>query len=111
MVAIESTNTDARSGNDQSSPDGNIRVSRQSYIGLNAVNFFLAEVVGVVMPFFGKYLKEHEWGETAIGFAIAVAGLGVFLAQTPAGLIVDRVRHRRREFGAVATGSRERPLD
>ena len=31
----------------------------------------------------------------AIGSAIAGAGLGVFLMQTPAGVIVDRVRQRR----------------
>jgi MFS family permease len=62
---------------------------------LNAANFFLAEVVGVIMPFLGRYLKEHSWSETALGLAISAAGLGVFLMQTPAGLIVDRVRRRR----------------
>ncbi len=71
------------------------RVSRQSYAGLNAVNFFLAEITGVVMPFLGDYLKAHRWPERNIGVAIALAGLGVSLMQTPAGLIVDRVRHRR----------------
>jgi hypothetical protein len=35
-------------------------VSRQSVIGLNAANFFLAEVTGVVMPFLGDYLKEQK---------------------------------------------------
>jgi MFS family permease len=70
-------------------------VSTQSRVGLNAANFFLAEITGVVMPFLGDYLKNRHWPETAIGFAIAIAGLGVFLMQTPAGLIVDRFRRRR----------------
>jgi len=69
--------------------------SRRSRVGLNAVNFFLAEVVGVVMPFLGRYLKEHHWTETAIGVAISAGGLGVFLMQTPAGIVVDRFRRRR----------------
>ncbi len=70
-------------------------VSRQSLVGLNAANFFLAEITGVVMPFLGDYLKGQKWSETALGVAISLAGLGVFLMQTPAGLIVDRVRWRR----------------
>ncbi|HEY1785058.1 MAG TPA: MFS transporter, partial [Pirellulales bacterium] len=72
-----------------------MHVSRQSTIGLNAANFFLAEITGVVMPFLGDYLKGRRWSESALGVAIALAGLGVFLMQTPAGLIVDRVRRRR----------------
>jgi MFS family permease len=71
------------------------QVSLTSRIGLNAANFFLAEIGGVIMPFLGRYLKQHNWSETALGLAIAVAGLGVFLLQTPAGLVVDRVRQRR----------------
>jgi MFS family permease len=70
-------------------------VSLQSRAGLNAANFFLAEITGVVMPFLGAYLQGQHWSETAIGFAIALAGLGVFLMQTPAGMITDRVRQRR----------------
>jgi MFS family permease len=70
-------------------------VSRQSRIGLNAANFFLAEVTGVVMPFLGDYLKEQKWTETTIGLAISCAGLGVLLMQTPAGMITDRVCQRR----------------
>ncbi len=79
-------------GREASAPAG---VSRRSLIGLNAANFFLAEVLGVVMPFLGKYLKGAGWSETALGVAISVAGLGVFVLQTPAGFLVDRVRSRR----------------
>jgi MFS family permease len=70
-------------------------ISLQSRFGLNAANFFLAEVVGVVMPFLNDFLKEHGWRYDAIGTATAIAGLAVFLMQTPAGLIVDRASHRR----------------
>src|SRR5579883_2497713 len=70
-------------------------VSFQSRAALNAANFFLAEITGVVLPFLGDYLKERRWSETALGVAISLAGLGVFVAQTPAGLVTDRVRARR----------------
>ncbi len=70
-------------------------VSLRSRVGLNAANFFLAEITGVVMPFLGAYLSGKQWSETTIGIAISLAGFGVFLMQTPAGMIVDRVRQRR----------------
>jgi MFS family permease len=70
-------------------------VSLQSRIGLNAANFFLAEVTGVVMPFLNDFLKSRDWRYDAIGLATALAGLGVLLMQTPAGFLVDRVCHRR----------------
>jgi len=66
-----------------------------SIIGLNAANFFLAEVVGVVLPFLNALLRERGWRYDTIGVATSTVGLGVFLFQTPAGMIVDRVRARR----------------
>ncbi|HWG47628.1 MAG TPA: MFS transporter [Gemmataceae bacterium] len=71
------------------------RVSFPSRLGLNAANFFLAEVVGVIVPFLSKYLVERGWTDGRVGMAIALGGLGVFLMQTPAGFLVDRIRQRR----------------
>ncbi len=65
-------------------------------IGLNAANFFLAELTGVVIPFLAKMLADRGWRDDAIQYAAAACGLGVFLAQTPAGVLADRVRDRRR---------------
>jgi len=70
-------------------------VSLQSRVGLNAANFFLAEVTGVVMPFLSDFLQSRRWRYDTIGVATALAGLGVFQMQTPAGFIVDRVSRRR----------------
>jgi MFS family permease len=72
-----------------------VSASFQSRAGLNAANFFLAEITGVVMPFLGDYLKEQHWPETSIGLAVSSAGLGVLLMQTPAGMITDHVCQRR----------------
>ncbi len=79
----------------QAGGNGKAAVTLRSKVGLNAANFFLAEITGVVMPFLGAYLHSREWTESAIGVAIALAGLGVFLMQTPAGMLVDRIRQRR----------------
>ena len=76
-------------------PRGAASVSSRSRLGLNAANFFLAEVVGVVVPFLSKYLVERGWSDGGVGVAIALGGLGVFLMQTPAGFLVDRIRQRR----------------
>jgi MFS family permease len=70
-------------------------LSWRSLIGINAANFFLAEVTGVALPFLTDYLKSHGWEPWPIGVATALAGLGVFLAQTPAGFLTDRVKARR----------------
>ena len=70
-------------------------LSTQSWMGLNAANFFLAEIGGVVVPFLSKYLVERGWRDGSVGVAIALGGLGVFLMQTPAGILVDRIRQRR----------------
>jgi MFS family permease len=71
------------------------RLSMRSRIGLNAASFFLAEIGGVVVPFLSKYLVESGWRDGSVGIAIALGGLGVFLMQTPAGFLVDRICQRR----------------
>jgi predicted MFS family arabinose efflux permease len=77
-------------------------LSMRSRLGLNAANFFLAEIGGVVAPFLSKYLIECGWSDGSVGMAIALGGLGVFLMQAPAGFLVDRIR-RRRTLLAVAS--------
>jgi MFS family permease len=77
-------------------------ISLPSQLGLNAANFFLAEVVGVIVPFLSKYLADRGWTDIRVGVAIALGGLGVFLMQTPAGFLVDRIRQRRALLAGVS---------
>ena len=72
--------------------------SRRSYFGLNAANFFQAEAVGVVLPILNTFLKEAKWRYDEIGLATALLGLGTLLFQTPAGILVDRIKSRRLLF-------------
>jgi MFS family permease len=76
--------------------------SRRSHFGLNAANFFQAEMVGVVLPVLNAFLREAHWRYDTIGLATAAAGLGTLVFQTPAGLITDRSSRRRLLFAAAA---------
>jgi MFS family permease len=75
--------------------------SRQSLWGLNAANFFQAEMVGVVLPVLNTFLRESHWRFDAIGIATAAGGLGTLLMQTPAGILIDRLSCRRLLFAAM----------
>jgi MFS family permease len=76
--------------------------SWQSRIGLNAANFFQAEAVGVVLPVLDTFLRESHWRYDQIGMATALLGLGTLVFQTPAGILVDRLRSRRALYAAAS---------
>jgi MFS family permease len=77
-------------------------IANRSLVGLNAINFFQAEMVGVLLPILGVLLKEHGWRYDSIGIATAAGGLGALLMQTPAGVLTDRISSRRFLFAASA---------
>ena len=81
--------------------------SKRSLLGLNAVNFLLADAAGVVGPFLNDFLREQRWRYDSIALATAIAGLGVMLAQTPAGYLIDHTRRHRTWLiaGSLITGS------
>jgi MFS family permease len=81
--------------------------SLRSRFGLNAANFFQAEAVGVVSPILNTFLKEAHWRYDEIGIATALLGLGTLLFQTPAGVLVDRIKSRRMLFfvASIAVGT------
>ncbi|MCV7422243.1 MFS transporter [Mycobacterium yunnanensis] len=74
--------------------------SRQSLRALDAVNFFLADVRDGLGPYLAIYLlavrgPEHGWNEATVGTVITIAGIVGLLSQTPAGILIDRVKNRR----------------
>ena len=73
-----------------------------SLCGLNLVNFFIAEVTGVIIPFLSDFLMQHGWHYGRIGFAAAAAGFGTLVFQTAAGVISDRIRARRLLLGFMS---------
>src|SRR5262245_26860482 len=94
-MSVAAVAIDLRTVGVQTHPAATGSISLRSRVGLNAANFFLAEVTGVVMPFLNDFLHSRQWRYDVIGLATALAGLGVFLMQTPAGFIVDRISRLR----------------
>ena len=69
-------------------------------MGLDALNFFLADVRDGLGPYLAVYLiasqpDSHEWDEASAGAAMTIAGLVGLVAQTPAGKWIDASRHKR----------------
>ena len=74
---------------------------------LDAVNFFLADVRDGLGPYLAIYLvavrgPTHGWNEATTGLVMTIAGIAGLLATTPAGALVDRVRHKRALLVAAA---------
>ena len=76
--------------------------SRRSLRALDLLAFFLADVKGGVGPFLAIYLQaSRHWDSAGIGMALAATAVTGVIAETPAGALVDRLRHKR-ELVAVA---------
>ena len=73
----------------------------RSLFGLNAANFFQAEMVGVILPVLNALLKGAGWRYDAIGVATAAAGLGTCCSRA-GGWLTDRLSRRRLVFAAVS---------
>ncbi len=68
--------------------------------GLDALNFFLADVRDGLGPYLAIYLvavrgPDQGWNEATAGLVMTIAGIAGLLATTPAGVLVDRVRAKR----------------
>jgi MFS family permease len=70
--------------------------SKRSLTALNWLNFFAADVSDGVGPFLAVYLATNlHWKPGQIGMAIAATTFSMVLAQSPAGHVVDKIRHKR----------------
>lgn len=76
------------------------RPSRKALRGLDLLNFTLADVRDGLGPYLAIYLlavrgPEQGWNEGSIGLVMTIAGVTGLIAQTPAGALIDRTRHKR----------------
>lgn len=75
----------------------------RSAIALDALNFFLADVRDGLGPYLAIYLLAvHHWEPASIGWVMTLAGLAALLTQTPAGVLIDRIKGKR---AAVVIGA------
>lgn len=64
--------------------------------GLDALNFFLADVRDGLGPYLAIYLLTvQKWDAASIGLVMSIGGIATILAQTPAGNFIDVTRHKR----------------
>src|ERR1700750_3391352 len=71
--------------------------------GLDAANFFLADVRDGLGPYLAIYLlTEQKWDEASIGVVMSVAAIAGIVAQTPAGALIDRSIAKRGLMVAAA---------
>ena len=71
------------------------RGSARSLLGLDLLNYFLADVQTGVGPFLAIYLAAYGWNEQRVGVALTIGGIAGIAAQTPAGALVDKLRSKR----------------
>lgn len=84
------------------SPATPAKATRLDHFGLNAANFFLAELTGVILPFLSDFLKQQHWNYSLIGVTVSMAGIGMLVFQIPAGVISDKVWRRRIMLAAAS---------
>lgn len=76
---------------------------QSSLKALDWANFFLADVRDGLGPYLAIYLlTSRHWEAQNIGLAMSVMGVATVIAQTPAGILVDRTR-KKRLFSIVAS--------
>ncbi|GEP11742.1 MFS transporter [Methylobacterium gnaphalii] len=83
------------------------RPSTRSLRGLDAMNFFLADVRDGLGPYLAIYLlavrgPDQGWNEATIGLVMTIAGIAGLIAQTPAGALIDRSTGKRAVVIAAA---------
>jgi MFS family permease len=70
--------------------------STKSLLGLDGINFLMADVRDGVGPYLSVFLKGGQhWEPGAIGIAMAASSIASALCQIPAGLLVDSLKIKR----------------
>ncbi len=88
---------------------GTKSASSKALRGLDALNFFLADVRDGLGPYLAIYLiavrgPDQGWNEATTGLVMTIAGILGLVAQTPAGAFIDSTNHKRAVVigGAIA---------
>jgi MFS family permease len=77
--------------------------STRANVGLDAANFFLADVRDGLGPYLAIYLLTiQKWDEASIGVVMSIATAAGIIAQTPAGGLIDATRAKRAVMAAAA---------
>jgi MFS family permease len=69
--------------------------AQRSQIGLDWLNFFIADVQTGFGPFVAIYLALAHWSQSQIGLALAIGNIAGVVCQAPGGALVDAVAAKR----------------
>ncbi len=72
---------------------------RRARVGLDLLNFFVANLQTAFGPFVSVYLTTQAWTQGQIGLALSIGTVASMASQIPAGALVDHLRGKR---GAAA---------
>ncbi|MGI3777176.1 MAG: MFS transporter [Janthinobacterium lividum] len=72
---------------------------RRARLGLDLLNFFVANLQTAFGPFVSVYLTTQAWTQGQIGLALSIGTVASMASQIPAGALVDRLPGKR---GAAA---------
>ena len=75
--------------------------SQRSRVGLDWMNFFIADVQTGFGTFTAFYLAHLGWTQATVGVVLTVGGLAAVLSQIPGGALADAVTWKR---GLIALG-------
>lgn len=79
-------------------PHDSAQIKLGSIRALKALNFFVADVQNGMGPYVTLFLQSSvQWNPAQIGTVLAAGNIAQVLAQTPAGVLIDRL-HRKREL-------------
>ncbi len=69
--------------------------ARRSHVGLDWLNFFIADIQTGFGPFVAVYLALAHWSQGEIGLALAIGSIANVVSQAPGGALVDAVAATR----------------
>ena len=70
-------------------------ISKRSRLGLDWMNFFLADIQTGFGAFVAFYLAELGWQKQLVGLVLSVGTIAGLIAQIPGGALVDAVSWKR----------------
>lgn len=76
-------------------------LARDGQLGLDLLNFFVANLQTAFGPFVSVYLTGQAWTQGQIGLALSIGTVTAMVSQVPAGALVDAMRRKRAAAAAA----------
>jgi MFS family permease len=70
-------------------------VRPRTIVGLQSLNFFMADFQAGIGPFLSVFLLAHGWESGLIGTVMTIGGIAGMIMTTPAGAMIDASKNKR----------------